>query len=47
MRRHKGADGIARYELPAIIEATFSSASTKYTLLYNGERYDTVTAEYV
>lgn len=44
---HRGNDGVSRYEIEGIVEATFSSASTKYTLLYRGHRYDTVTAEYV
>ena len=35
------------YRIRGAIEATFYSASTKYVLLYQGKRYDTVTAEYV
>ena len=34
------------YRIGGAIEATFSSASTKYVLLLQGKRYDTVTAEY-
>lgn len=40
-------DGKRYYEIHGAIEATFYSASTKYVLLYQGKRYDTVTAEYV
>jgi len=39
-------DGNKYYKFSGEIEATFSSASTKYVLLYGGKRYDTVTAEY-
>jgi len=39
-------DGKKYYKLSGAIEATFYSASTKYVLLYDGKRYDTVTAEY-
>ncbi|TVY82722.1 Heat shock 70 kDa protein 12A [Lachnellula suecica] len=41
------ADGQDWYEISGAVEATYSSASTKYVLLYEGVRYDTVTAEYV
>lgn len=43
----RGADGNNYYEVPATIEATFYSASTKYVLVCRGQRCDTVTAEYV
>jgi hypothetical protein len=39
-------DGEKYYSLDCVIEATFYSASTKYVLFCQGERYDTVTAEY-
>jgi hypothetical protein len=39
-------DGNRYYSLYCAIEATFYSASTKYVLLCEGKRYDTVTAEY-
>ena len=42
-----GADGKRYYQIPGTIEATFYSASTKYELVCKGQRYDTVTAEYV
>lgn len=42
-----GADGHQYYEVPGTIEATFYSASTKYELVCRGQRYDTITAEYV
>ncbi|KAM0535277.1 hypothetical protein ACHAO2_004228 [Verticillium nonalfalfae] len=45
--RRQGNDGEAYYELECKIEARFHSASTEYTLLYNNQRYNTVTAEYV
>jgi hypothetical protein len=34
------------YSIDCSIEATFYGASTKYVLLCQGKRYDTVTAEY-
>jgi hypothetical protein len=39
-------DGNQYYSISCAIEATFYSASTKYVLLCEGKRYDTVTAEY-
>lgn len=39
-------DGNQYYNIECAIEATFYSASTKYVLLCQGKRYDTVTAEY-
>ncbi|KAK0634379.1 hypothetical protein B0T17DRAFT_483713 [Bombardia bombarda] len=47
MARRKGVDGLMYYSLSCKIEAVYLSASTQYTLLYNGERYTTVSAEYV
>jgi molecular chaperone DnaK (HSP70) len=41
-----GADKFTYYQAPGTIEATFYSASTKYVLVCNGQRCDTVTAEY-
>ncbi|PMD40386.1 actin-like ATPase domain-containing protein [Hyaloscypha variabilis F] len=41
------AGGNDYYHVPGSIEATFYSASTKYMLVCKGQRYDTVTAEYV
>ena len=35
------------YYFPYVITMTNYSASTKYTLLYKGEQYDSVEAEYV
>jgi len=40
-------DGKRYYQLEGKVEMTCLSASTKYTLLFGGKRYDTVTAEYV
>ncbi|KAL2060170.1 hypothetical protein VTL71DRAFT_9565 [Oculimacula yallundae] len=40
-------DGLDYYCIEGAIEATFYSATTKYILLLQGKRYDTVTAEYV
>ncbi|KAK3370882.1 hypothetical protein B0T24DRAFT_302275 [Lasiosphaeria ovina] len=45
--RRKGADGQFYYELNCKIEAVYLSASTQYTLLFNGQRYNSVTTEYV
>lgn len=39
-------NGNRYYSIDCAIEATFYSASTKYVLLCQGKRYDTVTAEY-
>ncbi|KAF9878787.1 hypothetical protein CkaCkLH20_03687 [Colletotrichum karsti] len=47
LARRQGSDGQWYYELSCKIEAVYLSASTTYTLLYNNQRYDTVTAEYV
>jgi hypothetical protein len=41
------SDGLTYYATAGSVEATFYSASTKYVLLCQGKRYDTVTAEYV
>ncbi|PBP17643.1 hypothetical protein BUE80_DR011587 [Diplocarpon rosae] len=40
------ADGHQYFSIPGCIEATFYSAWTRYVLLCQGNRYDTVTAEY-
>ncbi|CCF42495.1 hypothetical protein CH063_12475 [Colletotrichum higginsianum] len=45
LARRKGLDGQWYYELSCKIEAVYLSASTAYTLLYNNQRYSTVTAE--
>ncbi|KAI0891902.1 hypothetical protein F4806DRAFT_481080 [Annulohypoxylon nitens] len=42
-----GVDGQMYYDLEYQIESIYRSASTEYTLIYKGKRYDTVTAEYV
>ncbi|GJN84979.1 hypothetical protein PLIIFM63780_008543 [Purpureocillium lilacinum] len=47
LARRRGRDGQWYYELRCRIEAVYLSASTRYTLLYNNKRYDTVTCEYV
>ncbi|KAK4141961.1 chaperone protein DnaK [Dichotomopilus funicola] len=47
LQRRKGNDGQLYYELNCKIEAVYLSASTQYTLVYNGQRYNSVTAEYV
>ncbi|KAK4033713.1 chaperone protein DnaK [Parachaetomium inaequale] len=47
LQRRKGNDGNWYYELNCKIEAVYLSASTQYTLVYNGQRYNSVTAEYV
>ena len=41
-----GKDGKRYYSIDCDIEATFYSASTKYILLCQDKKYDTVTAEY-
>ncbi|WZH46094.1 hypothetical protein QYS62_007164 [Fusarium acuminatum] len=45
--RRQGSDDQWYYELNCKIEAVYLSASTTYTLLYNNQRYNTVTCEYV
>lgn len=47
LARRQGSDGQWYYELSCKIEAVYLSASTTYTLLYNNQRYNTVTCEYV
>ncbi|KAL4907139.1 hypothetical protein BDW74DRAFT_166661 [Aspergillus multicolor] len=42
----KRADGKEYYNIDAVIEATYSSAETKYVLNVMGKRYDVVNAEY-
>lgn len=43
----KQPDGKDYYVINGVVEAIYESASTKYILLCEGRRYDTVTAEYV
>ncbi|KAG7053623.1 Hsp70-like protein [Colletotrichum scovillei] len=45
LSRRQGLDGQWYYELNCKIEAVYLSASTTYTLLYNNQRYNTVTAD--
>ncbi|KAL8377885.1 hypothetical protein RB595_008528 [Gaeumannomyces hyphopodioides] len=47
LKRRKGSDGNMYYDLECKIEAVYLSASTQYTLIYNNQRYNSVTAEYV
>lgn len=47
LTRRRGADGLMYYDLLCKIEAVYLSASTQYTLIFNNQRYNTVTAEYV
>ncbi|KAI1759127.1 hypothetical protein GGR53DRAFT_471636 [Hypoxylon sp. FL1150] len=47
LERKVGVDGIMYYQLDVQLEAVYRSASTEYTLIYKGKRYQTVTAEYV
>ncbi|KAI5922982.1 hypothetical protein F4810DRAFT_232691 [Camillea tinctor] len=45
--KKKGLDGRLWYEVNFMLETIYHSASTEYTLIYKGQRYDSVTAEYV
>lgn len=47
LQRRKGNDGQWYYDLNCKIEAVYLSASTQYTLIFNNQRYNSVTAEYV
>ncbi|EJT70088.1 hypothetical protein GGTG_12261 [Gaeumannomyces tritici R3-111a-1] len=47
LKRRTGSDGNEYYDLECKIEALYLSASTQYTLIYNNQRYNSVTAEYV
>ncbi|XXH01548.1 hypothetical protein Hte_007908 [Hypoxylon texense] len=47
LEKKLGADGVMYYVVRAQIEAVFQSALTEYTLIHNGQRYQTVKAEYV
>lgn len=47
LHRRKGSDNQWYYELNCKIESVYLSASTQYTLLFNNQRYNSVTAEYV
>lgn len=40
------ADGKNYYNIDAVIEATYSSAETRYVLSVQGKKYDSVSAEY-
>ncbi|KAI0533997.1 hypothetical protein GGR58DRAFT_520826 [Xylaria digitata] len=42
-----GADGGMHYYIEFSVEAVYHSASTKYTFIHKGKRYDSITAEYV
>ncbi|KAK5658679.1 hypothetical protein OQA88_2075 [Cercophora sp. LCS_1] len=43
----RGKDGAWYYKVATEIEVIYHSASTQYTLIYNGQRFNTVTSEYV
>ncbi|KAL4777983.1 hypothetical protein BJX76DRAFT_344483 [Aspergillus varians] len=43
---HRRADGNEYYCFEGVIEATYSSAETRYVLSVMGKKYDSVTAEY-
>ncbi|KAI0010680.1 hypothetical protein F4779DRAFT_576471 [Xylariaceae sp. FL0662B] len=45
--KRQGVDGRLYYVYKFEIEAVYRSASTEYTLIHKGRRYDTVRAEYV
>ncbi|KAK3315466.1 hypothetical protein B0H66DRAFT_606349 [Apodospora peruviana] len=47
LNRRRGKDGKLYYELSCKVEAIYLSATTQYTLIYNNQRYNSVTAEYV
>ena len=47
MERRWGADRQQWYYFPYVITMTNYSASTTYTLVYKGEQYDSVEAEYI
>ncbi|KAM5388500.1 hypothetical protein ACJA88_000364 [Fusarium oxysporum] len=47
LRRRKGCDDQWYYELNCKIKAIYTSASTSYTLIYQNQRFSTVTCEYV
>lgn len=47
LHRKRGADNELYYNVDFDIEMTCYSASTKFTLIYEGKEYHTVTAEYV
>ncbi|KAM7213914.1 chaperone protein DnaK [Rhypophila decipiens] len=46
LEKRQGADGRIYYKVRCQIESVYLSASTQYTLIYDGQRYDSVTAEY-
>ncbi|KAI8631807.1 hypothetical protein F5Y19DRAFT_472691 [Xylariaceae sp. FL1651] len=47
LNRETGKDGKEYYCVNVEIESVYRSASTEYSLIHKGKRYDTVTAEYV
>ncbi|KAI0905828.1 hypothetical protein F4823DRAFT_632251 [Ustulina deusta] len=47
LTKRLGADGRMHYYVEFDIEAVYHSATTQYTLIHKGQRYDSVTAEYV
>lgn len=47
LTQRMGKDGKMYYVVYYEIEMTYSSASTKYALVYKGVKYDSITAEYV
>ncbi|KAK6834215.1 hypothetical protein PG987_008909 [Apiospora arundinis] len=46
-RVKRGRDGLDYYEVHCDIEVVYKSASTDYTLIHDGVKYQTVSAEYV
>lgn len=47
LNRRRGQDGQWYYDLSCKIESLYHSASTSYTLIHKGQRYNSVMAEYV
>ncbi|RYP73513.1 hypothetical protein DL771_003552 [Monosporascus sp. 5C6A] len=47
LTQRRGADGNLYYVVDAKLEAVYHSASTSWTLIHKGQRYNTVKAEYV
>ncbi|KAI0018183.1 hypothetical protein F4780DRAFT_781615 [Xylariomycetidae sp. FL0641] len=47
MHKSRGLDGRMYYDLEFQVEAIYRSGLTEYTLIHGGQRYDTVSAEYV
>jgi hypothetical protein len=46
-KQERGLDDKMYYKMNFGIEIICYSAATRYSLIYNGTRYDTVTAEYM